>query len=161
MTRPAARPVTRPAAPPAARRADLASAPSLSAHARAVLDTLRAAHHHPTAAELYDDVRRAHPRLGRATVYRALAALEAAGLVAEVWRDALGRHYDARTDAHDHAVCDACGRVFDVERPPLALPPEYVEAAGAHGHAVRGYAIRYYGVCAACRAAGRTGPAIH
>jgi Fur family transcriptional regulator, peroxide stress response regulator len=125
----------------------------VGAHARAVLETLRASRQHPTAAELFDDVRRAYPRLGQATVYRALAALEAAGLVVEAWRDETGRHYDARTDAHDHAVCTVCGRVSDVERPPVALPPDYTAAAARSGHDVTSYEVRYYGVCADCRAA--------
>ncbi len=136
-------------APAAAAHADAAA--HLSAHARAVLETLRAARHHPTAAELYEDVRRAHPRLGQATVYRALAALETAGLAVEVWRDELGRHYDARTDVHDHLVCTCCGRVSDVERPAAALPEEFIEAAAQRGHRVAGYEVRYYGMCADCR----------
>jgi Fur family ferric uptake transcriptional regulator/Fur family peroxide stress response transcriptional regulator len=125
----------------------------LGPHAGAVLAALRATPHHPTAAALYDDVRRRHPRLGRATVYRALAALEAAGLVVEVWRDALGRHYDARTDPHDHAACMVCGRVADVERPPAPLPDAYTAAAAAGGHEVASYEVRYLVRCAACRGA--------
>jgi Fe2+ or Zn2+ uptake regulation protein len=125
--------------------------PRLGGNASAVLATLRAAHSHPTAAELYDDVRRLHPRLGRATVYRALAALEAAGLAVEVWRDAVGRHYDARTDLHDHAICVVCGRVCDVARPPAPLPAAYAAAAEASGHEVTGYEVRYYGRCPTCR----------
>lgn len=132
----------------------------LSAHARAVLEILRAARQHPTAAELYEDARRAHPRLGQATVYRALAALEAAGLAVEVWRDALGRHYDARTEAHDHLICTRCGGVSDVERPAAALPAAFTGAAEQCGGQVASYEVRYYGVCAACRERGeRTTPA--
>jgi Fur family peroxide stress response transcriptional regulator len=144
----------------AAHPSDLASDAALAAparqptrlgpQARAVLAALHAAQRHSTAAELYDDIRRQHPRLGRATVYRALAALESAGLVVEVWRDALGRHYDARTDPHDHAVCIVCGRVADVERPSAPLPDAYTAGAAAGGDEVAGYEVRYLVRCAAC-----------
>lgn len=128
-------------------------APRLNAHARAVLAELRAAGCHPTATDLFATVRAQHPRIGLATVYRALARLEAAGLAVEVARDAQGRHYDARTDPHDHAACTVCGGLIDVERPAISLPDAYLAAARAHGHEVRGFEIRYYGRCAACRTA--------
>lgn len=137
-------------APDTAPAAPARQPPRLGPHAQAVLATLRAAQRHPTAAALYDDVRRQHPRLGRATVYRALAALESAGLVVEVWRDALGRHYDARTDPHDHAVCVVCGRVADVERPSAPLPDAYIAAVTAGGYEVAGYEVRYLVRCPAC-----------
>jgi Fur family ferric uptake transcriptional regulator/Fur family peroxide stress response transcriptional regulator len=121
------------------------------ANRRAVLEALRAASDHPTAAEIYDRLRTSHPRLGRATVYRALASLEAAGLVVEVWRDTYGRHYDARVERHDHAVCVGCGRAVDVERPPAALPAAYQAAADASGYTLASYEVRYYGRCPACR----------
>src|SRR6185312_6643120 len=73
----------------------------LGRHDQIILACLRERQTHPTAAEVYAAVRRRHPQIGQATVYRALARLVAVGLVAEVGRDALGRHYDARTDRHD------------------------------------------------------------
>lgn len=123
----------------------------LGAHALAVLETLRGTPQHPTAACLYDDVRRQHPRLGRATVYRALAALEAAGLVVEAWRDGVGRHYDARTDPHDHAICVACGAVTDIDRPADRLPSGYIHAAERSGFTIRRFEVRYHGLCSACQ----------
>jgi Fe2+ or Zn2+ uptake regulation protein len=139
-------------APATKRRAGAEGA--RSRHDDAVLAALRATTTHPTAAELYDAVRLTHPRIGRATVYRALQRLEAAGLAAEVARDSFGRHYDARVDRHDHAVCCACGRVLDVLTPatlPDAVLAPLVQAARAHGIAVTSYEIRLYGRCAACR----------
>src|SRR5262249_28268654 len=87
---------------PTHRPPDPAPKVDLGTHGCATPAALRAARHHPTAADLYDAVRRHHPHLGRATLSRALATLESAGLVVEVWRDTLGRHYDAPPDSHDH-----------------------------------------------------------
>ena len=127
----------------------------LRRHDEAVLQALRDARTHPTAAALYDNVRRAHPRIGRATVYRALQRLEAAGLAVEVGRDNFGRHYDARVERHDHAVCSACGRVIDLldarSLPDETLAP-LMEIARRAGFAPGTYEIRVYGHCAACQA---------
>lgn len=126
----------------------------LGRHDREVLACLRACATHPTAAELYTAVRERHPHIGQATIYRALARLEAAGLVAEVGRDALGRHYDARTERHDHAICVACGGVRDLpsagEALPAALFAGLAEAARRAGVEATSYEIRLYGRCAAC-----------
>lgn len=132
---------------------------SLGRHDRAVLDALRATTRHPTAAQVYDEVRARYPRVGQATVYRALTRLLAAGLVVDVGRDALGRHYDARTDRHDHAICTACGRVFDLPAGTQgaeggSLPTEVLaplaEAARRAGVRPVSYEVRLYGLCAAC-----------
>lgn len=126
----------------------------LGRHDHAVLDALRATTTHPTAGQLYEAVRARFPRVGQATVYRALTRLLAAGLVVDVGRDALGRHYDARTERHDHTVCSSCGRVFDLPAQPDRLPPEVLaplaEAARQVGMRVSSYEVRVYGLCAAC-----------
>jgi Fe2+ or Zn2+ uptake regulation protein len=71
-----------------------------------------------------------------------------------VGRDALGRHYDARTDRHDHAVCVACGRVLDLPSASETLPPTtfaaLAEAAHWAGLDATTYEIRLYGRCAEC-----------
>ncbi len=121
-----------------------------------ILDTLRATDRHPTAGELYDAVRLVRPRIGRATVYRALQRLEAAGLAVEVSRDSLGRRYDARLDRHDHCVCSGCGRVLDVTLPPTISTADFdqlAEIAARSGFAASTFELRLYGRCAACQTA--------
>jgi Fe2+ or Zn2+ uptake regulation protein len=131
-----------------------AGARALAPHDDAVLAALRETTRHPTASELYDAVRRRYPHMGRATIYRALQRLEAAGLAIEVGRDSFGRHYDARTARHDHAVCTQCGRVHDI-LPDDDLPPDLLAGlttlARAAGVAVDTYEIRLYGRCTACQ----------
>lgn len=130
------------------------SSDALGQHDRAVLAALRATDTHPTAAQLYEEVRARYPRIGQATVYRALTRLLGAGLAVDVGRDALGRHYDARTDRHDHAVCSACGRVLDLPATSEGLPPEVLaqltEAAGRVGMRIATYEVRLYGLCPSC-----------
>ena len=76
----------------------------LNANARAVLETLRASAHHPTAQEVYDEVRHARPRIGLATVYRILHKLAEQGVI-KVWGyGSESARYDACTHRHDHAI---------------------------------------------------------
>src|SRR4051812_44037315 len=72
-------------APPAPRPARGAPGGPPPRQRQAVFDSLaRADGRHPTAEEVYQDVRRDLPSLSLATVYKALEALVSAGLVSKL-----------------------------------------------------------------------------
>ncbi|HYU74713.1 MAG TPA: transcriptional repressor, partial [Ktedonobacteraceae bacterium] len=77
---------------------------TLNTNARAILDVLRASEKHPTALEVYEEVRRVRPRIGLATVYRLLHQLTEQGLIKELGRNDECCRYDGRTNRHDHAI---------------------------------------------------------
>src|SRR5258708_39274124 len=100
----------------------------LNANARAVLEALRASASHPTAQEVYDEVRLARPRIGLATVYRILRQLAEQGTI-KVWGyGSESARYDAHTERHDHAFCTVCGALVDLPV-EIALPDGTLEAA--------------------------------
>lgn len=107
-----------------------------------------------TVAELARLVGRRDPRVGLATVYRAVGAMESSGWIAKVG-DADGTALYARcTDAghHHHAVCTRCGRVEHTPCPVDAASPPAPD-----GFRVTDHELTLYGVCAECdraRAAG-------
>src|SRR4051812_17608087 len=71
---------------------------------QAIYGYLGSSTHHPTAEEVYQGVRGTVPNLSLATVYKALEAFEACGLVARI-PDGGGSgsaRYDARGDGHYH-----------------------------------------------------------
>jgi Fur family ferric uptake transcriptional regulator len=71
-----------------------------------------------TALDLDDELRRRQPRVGRASVYRALEQLEALGLVQriEVCRGTAGfERVDPTGHHHHHAICRDCGRMVPFE----------------------------------------------
>jgi Fur family ferric uptake transcriptional regulator/Fur family peroxide stress response transcriptional regulator len=119
----------------------------------AVLDALRAADDHPTAAEVYERVRRATPGIGAATVYRALALLVTTGHALELNLGAgSAARYDANTSRHDHAVCERCGRATDIDHP---VPDGMVaEIARRSGFAITGYDLQFRGLCPECQTTG-------
>ena len=113
------------------------------------LEAVRRLHAHPTAEEVYRQVAAEHPSVSRATVYRNLNQLAAQGEILRVpVPTGAADHFDHRCDAHYHAGCLRCGRVFDVE---LRQPPQLEKLLGdTHGFAVSGYDLLFRGVCPEC-----------
>jgi Fur family ferric uptake transcriptional regulator len=75
-----------------------------------------------TAIDLDDELRRRSPRVGRASVYRALEQLELLGLVqrVEVSRGTAGyERIEPDGHHHHHAICRDCGRMVPFEDPNL------------------------------------------
>lgn len=130
-------------------------AEALNANARAVLEVVQASANHPTAQEIYDEVRRARPHIGLATVYRILRQLARQGMI-KVWGyGSECARYDGHTYRHDHAYCVECGVLLDVSV-EIELPREALEAAArAAGIEIDSHEIRIYGRCEHCRARSR------
>ena len=90
-------------------------------------------------------------RLNQVTLYRALEALAASGIVARVNLDHDHAHYElaAGRPHHHHAVCSDCGRVEDIEVPHARLTEK--AAAGAKGFAtISRYSLEFFGLCRSC-----------
>jgi Fur family transcriptional regulator, peroxide stress response regulator len=115
---------------------------------RLILDVVRATDVHPTAAFVYERVRRRLPRVSLGTVYRNLRMLAAEGFLAER-TDAGGLRFDGNTGLHDHFTCLTCGRIYDV--PARVERGARRRIAARTGFEVLDHRTEYYGRCAACR----------
>jgi Fur family transcriptional regulator, peroxide stress response regulator len=116
---------------------------------QAVLDAIRALDgQHPTAAEVFTEVRHTSPRISLATVYRALDTLSEQKQVIEIRLDTMSR-YDASLDLHHHIICRQCGSVTDVceEALPVTL---YRKVEKCSGYIVADDPIQFYGICPNC-----------
>lgn len=111
-----------------------------------ILDALQRADH-PTADELYGEIAKDYPTLSRGTVFRVLGQFVQSGVACKLALPDCPARFDARTEAHAHAYCVHCGRVFDVygAQPPAAadLLPEGFEVYAA--------SVAYRGSCKNCR----------
>ena len=124
----------------------------LNQNACAVLTVLRASTSHPTAQEVYDEVRHTRPRIGLATVYRILHQLSRQGVIKMWGYGSESARYDARTHRHDHACCTECGALLDVPT-EIDLSRETLEqAARATGIEMGSHEVRIYGRCQSCQA---------
>jgi Fe2+ or Zn2+ uptake regulation protein len=115
----------------------------------AVYEVLAASHDHPTAEQVFQRVRRAVPQVSLGTVYRNLDKLRDQGRLRVVRLERDVAHYDARTDDHDHFVCEGCGAVLDLtraQRRPRLAGPETV------GWVVHRHTTAIYGLCRSCAA---------
>lgn len=122
---------------------------TLNANAQAVLDVLRATKQHPTALEIYEEVRHQRPRIGLATIYRILHQLTQQGVIKAIGESE--SRYDAHTQRHDHAVCTSCGALLDIPL-EINLAHEVLQvAARTAGIELDSYEVRLYGRCAACQ----------
>lgn len=75
-----------------------------------------------SALELDDELRRRKPRVGRASIYRALEQFEELGLVSriELTRGtAAYERIEPDGHHHHHAICRSCGRMETFEDPTL------------------------------------------
>ncbi len=113
-----------------------------------IYDYVQASSQHPTAAAVYQDLKKGCPRLSLATVYRNLTILTSEGRIRRLPLSV--ERYDARLSPHSHFCCTACGRVFD-----LVLAGEGVleaEAQAASGFQIEGHELTFYGRCNDCAA---------
>lgn len=70
---------------------------------------------HPSPNEVFEDVRRRYPNIGRATVYRVLNRLADRGEIRKVSIPNTADRFDFRVDDHVHLHCTECNRVFDLD----------------------------------------------
>jgi Fur family peroxide stress response transcriptional regulator len=113
-----------------------------------ILDVLRGTDSHPTAAWVYDELRREFPGLSLGTIYRNLGILKDQGFVRILQSGSTFDRFDADTRPHYHFVCDRCGKVSDVS---MDVSSDLnARASAALGCAVSGHRLDFFGVCASC-----------
>ncbi len=114
----------------------------------AVLQVIRNADGHLTANEVFEDARRLLPGISFATVYNSLRYLSNEGLIGEVRFGKDATRYDRKLDRHDHAICDICGKLVDLDlRIPNAL---FKEASELSKFTVGTIELTLHGLCPEC-----------
>ncbi len=118
-----------------------------------VADALGSTPRQITAQELYESLRRREPRIGRATVFRTLESLVAAGAARRLEREGHVYGYVAcRPEHHHHLACDRCGRVEEIDEAYIAPVAQRVSAD--LGFQIDDARLDFYGRCARCTAPG-------
>lgn len=119
---------------------------------RALLAALIGSDGHLTAEDLAESVRKLQPDVHLSTVYRALDALEALGVVDHVHLGHGRAIYHLADSAHHHLVCESCGRVVEIE--PSVLAPLALRLRDDHGFSVRTRHFALVGLCSDCSQVG-------
>lgn len=119
----------------------------------AVLKAVHALPHADTNS-IIGGVRRELPEVSHQAVYDSLQVLTAAGLVRRIQPARSPARYDSRVgDNHHHVVCRSCGVIEDVDCAVGEAP--CLTASDDRGFQIDEAEIIYWGLCAACSAAGR------
>ena len=114
----------------------------------AILNMLHSRCDHPTAEQLYTDLKDDFPRLSLGTVYRNLALLERLGEVIRISADGHCDRFDGTVGTHYHFACECCGSVDDVPIPvELKLEDDAQRALGAR---IKRHSTVFFGICKNC-----------
>lgn len=115
----------------------------------AILRILQNTRSHPTADQIYDEVRKDIPNISKGTVYRNLQVLQEDGAISELNLNGTLSIYEAKQEEHYHFRCEKCGRVFDLDEP---VDKELDERISKNtGFTVSHHQTEFRGLCKDCQ----------
>lgn len=122
-----------------------------------VLHTLRTSRGHLTASQIFDQIEDDRPAepIAVSTVYRALEALEAKGVISALRSRSGETRYEWSPErpAHHHLICNMCGGVVELDLDAVEQLAAEIEARTGFQPDIRHLAID--GVCDGCQSAKR------
>lgn len=123
----------------------------LTTHRKTILDFINASNAHWDAEELARALAGAGQAIGIATVYRALSALDEAGLIERIEFGGRKRYERAGKQHHDHLLCTGCGRIEEFFEPQIELLQEKI--ADSRSFRMTGHQLMIFGSCKQCASA--------
>lgn len=119
---------------------------------QALVRTVAARDSHFSAEEL----RKALPQVGRATIYRCLSLLVDAGILCRVLLEDGSLHYQlSHRGHHHHLICAECGLSQDLIG--CDIEEMLTEKARQHRFQMEGHRLEVYGRCQKCLPAAASG----
>ncbi len=127
-----------------------------------ILEEVKRSRTHPTADEIYEQVRSRLPRVSLGTVYRNLDVLAANGDILKLAPGRPQMRFDGNLTAHYHMTCIHCGRIEDLPLTASDNPIDILENMTSHltKYGVFGHKLEFVGVCAECAAKGLGFPGV-
>jgi Fur family ferric uptake transcriptional regulator/Fur family peroxide stress response transcriptional regulator len=107
---------------------------------------------HSTIDEIYHSVKKQHPAISLATVYKNIDIMLEKGVLVEVPIAGAKSQYEIKKHDHIHLICQECGSVTDEvigEMPRRQL----AEIAQKDDFSLSSSQINLYGICHNCQAA--------
>lgn len=119
---------------------------------RAIVLNVAKKMYHPSAEEVYAEVKKTESGVGRATVFRNLNLLADDGEFMKVCFQGEPTRLDTNAKSHDHFVCKRCGKIIDLPREETEGGDAEEEKLSKEGLFVENKSVTYYGLCKDCRA---------
>ncbi len=88
---------------------------------RAILELFDHRHTHMTPQGIFEALQQQVSSLSLATVYNSLEVFEEIGVLNRVCAKDGQAYFDPNTQPHQHAVCQRCGEIFDIQIPSSKL----------------------------------------
>lgn len=127
----------------------MATAMKHSRQREALITMLRSRYDHPTAEQLYSDLKSEFPRISLGTVYRNLSLLESIGEVVKISATGDSDRFDGNVGEHYHFACEECGGVSDIDIPVNDELDTLVERITKGD--VKRHSMVFYGICEKCK----------
>ena len=110
---------------------------------------------HPSAEQIYEQIRAGYPTTSLATVYKTLSLLKNRGEVLEITFSSVGSHYDGNKPyPHPHVICTKCGQILDPKFEVMAGISQ--EIARQTGYKITHQQLNFFGLCPECQKAGQS-----
>jgi Fur family peroxide stress response transcriptional regulator len=120
----------------------------------AMLRILSKSEGHPSAEQIYEQIRADYPTTSLATIYKTLNLLKNMGEVFEITFASVGSHYDGNKPyPHPHLICTKCGQILDPEFTALAAISQ--EIARQTGYRITHQQLNFFGLCPKCQKEGQ------
>ena len=116
-----------------------------------ILDIFLKTEKHHTIGDLYELIRKKNPKIGLATVYRAMRVICDAGLARQLdFGDGVKRfEHKYQHQHHHHLVCLRCGRAIEVVSPEIEKVQQRL--AKKHGFTPVKDTMKIFGICRQCK----------
>lgn len=100
---------------------------------------------HPTA----EDIQKEIPIISLATIYNNLKLFVKLGIIEELpYGNGISR-YEFFQSKHYHVICESCGKIADLNFPPLTEVEEI--ASKLTGFTIKNHRMEVYGLCNQCK----------
>lgn len=118
----------------------------LTSQRRAIIEKLCGRKDHPTAEQLYNELKKDYPTISFATIYSTVQLLAELGYLQILTIDDKKSHFDPTPDMHAHFLCQGCGKLEDIE----IIPEEAEKLKSLCAHKARIIEVFIYGLCPEC-----------
>ena len=104
---------------------------------------------HPTAAWVYEEMKRVFTNLSKGTVYRNINILVDQQLIQRIEAGSSSDRFDGNVEPHFHFFCKSCSAVEDLPLKPIKELKSI--ATSLPGYSVENYRIDFQGLCPKCQ----------
>lgn len=101
---------------------------------------------HPTANDIYNDLKEQNLKIGLTTIYRILNDLVEEGKVNKIITPDKIYHFDYNRVNHIHFICNKCGHIYDIDKKDFS---KFELKFKKKNHQIENFSIM--GICDKCK----------